>query len=52
MEGRVVAGEDLEWGGMNSRYGDGSHGGRKESISSNHQMVESDVDDDEGMEMN
>ncbi|KFG78454.1 kelch repeat protein [Metarhizium anisopliae] len=52
MEGRVVAGEDLEWGGMNARYGDGSHGGRKGSISSNHQMVESDADDDEGMETN
>lgn len=52
MEGRVVAGEDLEWGGMNSRYGDGSHCGRKGSISSNHQMMESDADDDEGMETN
>ena len=53
MEGRVVAGEDLEWGGMNSRYGDGSHIGRKESIGSNQtQMVESDADDDEGMELN
>lgn len=52
MEGRVVAGEDLEWGGMGSRYGDGSHSGRKESISSSQaQMVESEADDDEGMEM-
>ncbi|TWU75281.1 hypothetical protein ED733_006240 [Metarhizium rileyi] len=53
MEGRVVAGEDLEWGSMSSRYGDGSHGGRKESISSIHtQMVESEAEDDEGMELN
>ncbi|KHN96731.1 kelch repeat protein [Metarhizium album ARSEF 1941] len=53
MEGRVVAGEDLEWSGMNSSYGEGSHIGRKESISSNQTpMVESDADDDEGMELN
>ena len=55
MEGRVVTGEDLEWGGMGSRYGEGmGHQGRKASISSSQaQLVDSDaeVDDDEGMEM-
>jgi hypothetical protein len=52
MEGRVVAGEDLEWGSMNSRFGDGSHGGRKESISSvQTHMLESEAEDDEGMEL-
>lgn len=52
MEGRVIGGEDLEWGG--SRYGDGlGHGTRKESISSNQtQMLESEADEDDGMEMN
>lgn len=50
MEGRVVAGEELEWGSMGSRYGDG---GRKTSISSNQtQMLESEADEDEGMEIN
>lgn len=53
MEGRVIGGEELEWGG--SRYSDGGHGHgtRKESISSNQtQMLESEVDDEDGMEMN
>lgn len=50
MEGRVVAGDDLEWGSVSGRYGDGTgHGARKESISSSTQMqiVESEVDDDD-----
>lgn len=53
MEGRVVAGEELEWGGMSGRYGLGmGHGARKESISSNQtQVLESEADDDDGMEM-
>ncbi|RDA92940.1 hypothetical protein CP533_3863 [Ophiocordyceps camponoti-saundersi (nom. inval.)] len=55
MEGRVVAGEELEWGGLGSRYGDMGHGARKESISSSQtQLLESegDDDDDDGMELN
>ncbi|RGP76247.1 hypothetical protein FLONG3_5376 [Fusarium longipes] len=49
MEGRVIGGEELEWGGMN----DSGHDARKESIGSNQtQMIEDDADDDEGMEMN
>ena len=54
MEGRVIGGEDLEWGGMGSRYSDGmGHGMRKESISSNQtQMLESEIDEEDGMEMN
>ncbi|KAF7558298.1 hypothetical protein G7046_g5865 [Stylonectria norvegica] len=53
MEGRVVGGDELEWGGMAGRYADGmGHAARKESISSNQtQMLESEADDDEGMEM-
>ncbi|KAI8691554.1 hypothetical protein LRP88_08810 [Fusarium phalaenopsidis] len=52
MEGRVIGGEELEWGNMNGRYGDMSHSARKESISSNHtQMIESEADDEDGMEM-
>ncbi|KAF4967291.1 hypothetical protein FSARC_5121 [Fusarium sarcochroum] len=52
MEGRVIGGEELEWGGMNGRYGEMGHDARKESISSNHtQMIESEADDDDGMEM-
>ncbi|PNP44781.1 hypothetical protein TGAMA5MH_03590 [Trichoderma gamsii] len=50
MEGRVVAGDDLEWGSVSGRYSDGTgHGTRKESISSSTQMqiVESEVDDDD-----
>ncbi|EHK25326.1 uncharacterized protein TRIVIDRAFT_85112 [Trichoderma virens Gv29-8] len=50
MEGRVVAGDDLEWGSVSGRYSDGTgHGTRKESISSSSQMqiVESEVDDDD-----
>ncbi|PFH61260.1 hypothetical protein XA68_17833 [Ophiocordyceps unilateralis] len=49
MEGRVVAGEELEW-----RYGDlAGHGQRKESISSSQtQLLESEADDDDGMELN
>ncbi|KAI1068168.1 hypothetical protein LB507_004597, partial [Fusarium sp. FIESC RH6] len=47
MEGRVIGGEELEWGGMH----DGHDATRKESIGSNQtQMIED--DDDEGMEMN
>ncbi|KAM0305473.1 hypothetical protein HYE67_008600 [Fusarium culmorum] len=50
MEGRVIGGEELEWGGMNDSMG---HDARKESISSNQtQTIEDDGDDDEGMEMN
>lgn len=46
MEGRIVGGDELEWGG------DGSMHGRKASISSNQtQMLESEVDEDEGMEI-
>jgi len=46
MEGRVIGGEELEWGGMH----DGHDATRKESIGSNQtQMIED--DDDEGMEM-
>ncbi|KAK4091864.1 hypothetical protein ACCO45_006928 [Purpureocillium lilacinum] len=53
MEGRVVAGEELEWGGMSGRYGDMGHGARKESISSNQtQVLDSEADDDDGMELN
>ncbi|XP_044719945.1 galactose oxidase, central domain-containing protein [Hirsutella rhossiliensis] len=53
MEGRVVAGEELEWGNMPGRYGDMSHGTRKESISSSQtQLLESEADDDDGMELN
>ncbi|KAM0192621.1 hypothetical protein ACHAPI_008205 [Fusarium lateritium] len=49
MEGRVIGGEELEWGGMNDSMG---HDARKESISSNQtQMIESEVDEDDGMEM-
>ncbi|KAJ4016574.1 hypothetical protein NW752_003700 [Fusarium irregulare] len=47
MEGRVIGGEELEWGGMH----EGHDATRKESIGSNQtQMIED--DDDEGMEMN
>lgn len=53
MEGRVVAGEELEWGSMSARYSDMDHGGRKESIGSNQtQVLESEADDDDGMELN
>ncbi|KAF7540766.1 hypothetical protein G7Z17_g12133 [Cylindrodendrum hubeiense] len=54
MEGRVVGGDELEWGGMAGRFGEGmGHGARKESISSSHtQMLESEADDDDGMEIN
>lgn len=54
MEGRIIGGEELEWGGMGGRYGDQlGHGARKASVSSNQtQMVDSEADDDEGMEMN
>ncbi|KAF4592000.1 kelch repeat protein [Ophiocordyceps camponoti-floridani] len=48
MEGRVVAGEELEWAG---RYG--ADLARKGSISSGQtQLVESEPDDDDGMELN
>lgn len=54
MEGRVVGGDELEWGGMSGRFGEGmGHGARKESISSSHtQMLESEADEDDGMELN
>lgn len=45
MEGRVVAGEELEWGGMDS-----SMYVRKASVASTN-MVESEADEDDGMEM-
>ncbi|ENH61471.1 RING finger protein B [Fusarium oxysporum f. sp. cubense race 1] len=49
MEGRIVGGEELEWGGMNDNMG---HDARKGSISSNQtHMIESEADDDDGMEM-
>jgi hypothetical protein len=45
MEGRVVGGDELEWGDASMHH-------RKASISSNQtQMLESEVDEDEGMEM-
>jgi len=56
MEGRVVGGDELDMfvGGIDGRYNDGASAAsrRKESISSNRsQMLESEVDDDDGMEM-
>lgn len=55
MEGRVVGGDEFDMmvGGIDGRFNDGSSlSRRKESISSNQtQMVESEVDEDEGMEM-
>ncbi|KAF4435413.1 ral2 [Fusarium acutatum] len=49
MEGRIIGGEELEWGGMNDSMG---HDARKGSISSNQtHMIESEADDDDGMEM-
>ncbi|KFA65536.1 hypothetical protein S40285_03200 [Stachybotrys chlorohalonatus IBT 40285] len=53
MEGRVIAGEELEWGGLaGGRYGELGHAARKESVSSSQtQLLESEVDDDDGMEM-
>lgn len=45
MEGRIVGGDELEWD-------DGSMHRRKESMSSNQtQMLESEADEDEGMEI-
>jgi hypothetical protein len=59
MEGRVVGGEELELFGIDGPDGRGGYVGdssgsrRKESISSGQtQMLESEADDDEGMEMN
>jgi hypothetical protein len=47
MEGRIVGGEELEWGITDAQTL------RKASIGSNHtQMLESEVDDDDGMEIN
>lgn len=47
MEGRVIAGDELEWGSMgNGRFS------RKESIDSQAQLDSEVDDDDEGMEMN
>jgi hypothetical protein len=56
MEGRVVGGDELDMmvGGIDGRFGDGGSAAsrRKESVSSNQtQMLESEVDDDDGMEM-
>ncbi|ODA77551.1 hypothetical protein RJ55_07180 [Drechmeria coniospora] len=52
MEGRVIAGEELEWGSSSGRYGDTVHSTRKASISSNQtQVLDSEADDDEGMEL-
>ncbi|RBQ81967.1 hypothetical protein FVER14953_21123 [Fusarium verticillioides] len=49
MEGRIIGGEELEWSGMNDNIG---HDARKGSISSNQtHMIESEADDDDGMEM-
>lgn len=49
MEGRIIGGEELEWGGMSDNMG---HDARKGSISSNQtHMIESEADDDDGMEM-
>lgn len=50
MEGRIIGGEELEWGGMGGMHGQAL---RKASMSSTHtQMLESEGDDDDGMEMN
>lgn len=54
MEGRVVAGEELEWGSIASRFGHGPHSARKESIGSSGSqpaLAGSEPDDDDGMEM-
>ncbi|KAK3396409.1 hypothetical protein B0T20DRAFT_270279 [Sordaria brevicollis] len=54
MEGRVVGGDELDlMVGIDGRYHDGSGASRrKESISSNQtQVLEDDLDEDEGMEM-
>lgn len=48
MEGRVVAGDELEWSSMGERYGV-----RKSSLgSSGTQLADSEVEDEDGMEMN
>lgn len=54
MEGRVIGGEELEWGGMAGRYADSlGHVARNDSISSNHtHLNDSENDEDEGMQMN
>lgn len=56
MEGRVVGGDELDMivGGMDGAFGDGASAAsrRKESVSSNQtQMLESEVDDEDGMEV-
>lgn len=53
MEGRVIGGDELEWGPLSGRYGEGlGHAARKESISSNQsQMLQSEAEDEDGMEM-
>ncbi|KAK1968206.1 kelch domain-containing protein [Colletotrichum sublineola] len=55
MEGRVVGGDELEYvdGLAGSRFGDGcSIVSRKESVGSNHtQLLDSEADDEDGMEM-
>jgi hypothetical protein len=55
MEGRVVGGDELDMiVGMDGGFGDGASAAsrRKDSVSSNQtQMLESEVDDDDGMEM-
>jgi len=50
MEGRIVGGDELEWGSMGAGE---MQAPRKESVSSNQtQMMESEGEEDEGMEMN
>ncbi|KAK4233837.1 hypothetical protein C8A03DRAFT_38423 [Achaetomium macrosporum] len=56
MEGRVVGGDELDMivGGMDGRFSDGASAAsrRKESVSSNQtQMLETEDDEDDGMEM-
>jgi len=56
MEGRVIGGEELDMYGSaldGPRFSPSSMSRRKESISSQpSQMIESEIDDDDGMEMN
>jgi len=57
MEGRVVGGDELDMfvGGIEGRFSDGSSAAsrRKESIGSNQtQLLESEADDEDGMEIN
>lgn len=55
MEGRVVAGEELEWSNMGGGGGGGGRYGsddRKGSVGSNQLAESSEVDEDDGMEIN